>query len=248
MLLQLTTRTFSYGGTEVLLPVVDMANHQVCVCVEHSLPPALSCLAFPLFTGLPSRRHIPCPAVHFCPLPLARSLLSVPCPFVIAWFFLPCSCRGPPTHPPACRAVLCCALPFSPGFCLFALPWLFVLFLRPTPSRQNDCQHTHRVEPCDPKKAAKQRKKGLAAPALPPSFAKGVSSSSSSGTAKGGGGVSGVCITWRAETALAAGEEVCNCYGLLMQDHALLQYGFLQVREFEIVEIVGGGGAGGGWC
>jgi hypothetical protein len=78
------------------------------------------------------------------------------------------------------------------------------------------------VEHCDPKKAAKARKKGLAAPALPPSFAKGVSSSSSS---------SGVCITWRAETALAAGDEVCNCYGLLMQDHAVLQYGFLQVRD-----------------
>lgn len=133
----------------------------------------------------------------------------------------------------------CPALPFSPCF-FFVRPPLSTVrpFLAIPSPGQNDCQHTHRVEPCDPKKAAKHRKKGLAAPALPPSFAKGVvvSSSSSSGT------VSGVCITWRAETALSAGAEVCNCYGLLMQDHALLQYGFLQVR---VLVVMGGGGQGG---
>jgi hypothetical protein len=151
LFMQLTTRTFSYGGTEVLIPIIDMANHD------------------------------------------------------------------------------------------------------------NACQHTHRVEPCDPAAGLKQRRRGSASPDIPPSFAKGVNGSvnGSMPVAKKCGmfswgckqgvsrpGLSGVCITWRAETPLVKGWEVCNNYGLLLQDHALLQYGFLQVS-------IGGGSfflvAAGGW-
>jgi hypothetical protein len=55
LLLQLTTRTFSYGGTEVLLPIVDMANHKVGVYVETPLNPIECSTLFKLTYDLDTR-------------------------------------------------------------------------------------------------------------------------------------------------------------------------------------------------
>lgn len=122
-------------------------------------------------------------------------------------------------------------------------------------NHDNACQHTHRVEPCDPAAGLKQRQKGSASPAIPPSFAKGVNGSVNGslpaakkcskfswGCKEGASknGLSGVCITWRAEMPLVKGWEVCNNYGLLLQDHALLQYGFLQVSSQAYIRRGGG--------
>lgn len=59
--------------------------------------------------------------------------------------------------------------------------------------------------------------------------------------AKHSRGVSGICIVWRAETSIAKGEELCNNYGLLLQDNTVLQYGFLQVW-FSQAQAPGGAG------
>lgn len=41
-----------------------------------------------------------------------------------------------------------------------------------------------------------------------------------------------LCVVWRAKAAVSAGEEVCNGYHeYMLQDRALIQYGFLQVSE-----------------
>jgi hypothetical protein len=112
-------------------------------------------------------------------------------------------------------------------------------------NHDNACMQTHRVEPCDIEKGNKQRSEGLTPPEIPDSLGSGTvipaqegtntepaaAVCSSEGCSQKGScgarnrGVSGICIVWRAETVLLKGSEVCNNYGLL-QDNALLQYGF----------------------
>ena len=99
-------------------------------------------------------------------------------------------------------------------------------------NHDNACQHTHRLEPCDPDLGLKQRSESLLPPPVPPSFASGVVVPVEGATPDAdvqSRGVSGVCLVWRAESPVAMGMEVCNNYGLLLQDNALLQYGYMQV-------------------
>jgi hypothetical protein len=49
-----------------------------------------------------------------------------------------------------------------------------------------------------------------------------------------------LCVIWRAEADVSGGEEVCNGYATYMlQDRALLQYGFLQVRSISLAVVAG---------
>jgi hypothetical protein len=103
-------------------------------------------------------------------------------------------------------------------------------------NHDNLCLHSHLPEPCDPKEGYKQWKLGKTPPPLSKTVGSGVygpraSSGSSEEDSDVEGGVSGQCIVWRAEEDVAAGQEVCNYYKTLKQDRALLQYGFLQVRQ-----------------
>ncbi|WIA24040.1 hypothetical protein OEZ85_013658 [Tetradesmus obliquus] len=125
-------------------------------------------------------------------------------------------------------------------------------------NHDNACLHTHRVEPCDVEAGNKQREEGLPAPEIPPSFASGAvtpaetedTEAAAACSDKGGQhvagsckgdlyskqsrGASGICIVWRAETAVAKGGELCNNYGLLLQDNTVLQYGFLQAGDIAL--------------
>lgn len=121
-------------------------------------------------------------------------------------------------------------------------------------NHENECLHSHVPEPCDPVEGFKQWEGINPRPKLAATAGSGVygpeaaaaaaagggaggdgSSSSSNGTSNaegaGGGVSSGQCLVWRAEEDVAPGGEVCNSYKTLFQDRALLQYGFLQVRE-----------------
>lgn len=93
-------------------------------------------------------------------------------------------------------------------------------------NHDNTCQHSHLPEPCDPEQGFRQWQQNLRSPPLASTAGSGVYGAAA---AKSNSSVSGQCIVWRAETPLKAGQEVCNSYKTLLQDRALLQYGFLQV-------------------
>jgi hypothetical protein len=115
-------------------------------------------------------------------------------------------------------------------------------------NHDNACQHTHRLEPCDPDLGLKQRSESLLPPPVPPSFASGVVVPVEGATPDAdvqSRGVSGVCLVWRAESPVAMGMEVCNNYGLLLQDNSMLQYGYLQVSGLPF--LLPGGEWVGGW-
>jgi len=93
-------------------------------------------------------------------------------------------------------------------------------------NHDNTCLHSHLPEPCDPEQGFRQWKENLRSPPLASTAGSGVYGADA---AKSNSSVSGQCFVWRAETPLRAGQEVCNSYKTLLQDRALLQYGFLQV-------------------
>lgn len=99
----------------------------------------------------------------------------------------------------------------------------------------NGCKHTIGLEPCQATPALKQW-----AQRLPPAALAKVLDTpcqcSREGAAAGSGSsaaaVGSRCVVWRAGEDLRAGQEVCNGYhAAMLQDTALLQYGFLQVRS-----------------
>lgn len=64
------------------------------------------------------------------------------------------------------------------------------------------------------------------------------------GSDSGDSSSSGQCIVWRAGEAVSAGQQLCYSYKqMMLQDYALLQYGFLQVswgwsnRHLECVRV-----------
>lgn len=90
----------------------------------------------------------------------------------------------------------------------------------------NDCLHSSPVpEPCDPEQGNTQ----WATKAPPPPLAATIGSGVFGLAAAAQGQLSGQCLVWRAATPVAAGEELCICYGKSLQDRMVLQYGFLEV-------------------
>lgn len=105
-------------------------------------------------------------------------------------------------------------------------------------NHRNGCKHTSLgLEPCQATPALKQWTQRLA----PATLAKVLETPSNccgkegcgQGAAAGSGSTAAVgsqCVVWRAGEALTAGQEVCYGYhAAMLQDMALLQYGFLQV-------------------
>jgi hypothetical protein len=161
-LLQLSTRTFSYGGTEVLLPILDLANHDNACLHTHDAEP--------------------------CDLQKANELRKA--------------------------GLLPVNVPDSLGSGK-VVPY--------EAETATDSKPATAAQTCKCGKGGCDEKAG--------------SSDRSTADAKLRG-VSGICIFWRAETKVAKGGEVCNNYGLLLQDNALFQYGYLQVRQAWFSSVV----------
>jgi hypothetical protein len=101
------------------------------------------------------------------------------------------------------------------------------------------------IEPCNATPALKhwaQRMPAAAVTQARPTPRQGVTSKpgcAQSRTARGSEDAPGAnyCIVWRAGEAVGIGEEVCYTYSpVMLQDLALLRYGFLQVRPAEAIK------------
>ena len=90
------------------------------------------------------------------------------------------------------------------------------------------CKHTSlRLEPCKPKAPEKQDRPDVAQPM-------------SARAAKPQAAGESKCVVWRAGEDVPAGQEVCYTYKpVMLQDMALLWYGFLQVGQSRCI-CVGG--------
>ena len=104
----------------------------------------------------------------------------------------------------------------------------------------NGCKHTVGLEPCQATPALKEWAQRLPPAALakvldtPCQCSKPACNPEGAGAGSGGAAaaVGSHCVVWRVGEDLRAGQEVCNGYHpAMLQDTALLQYGFLQVSH-----------------